>query len=36
MRVLQEFLTFLLDGLQEDTCRVKTKPSVPTVEGNSE
>lgn len=28
----QEFLTFLLDGLLEDTCRVKAKPFVPAVE----
>ena len=26
----------MLDGLMEDTCRVKTKPYVPTVEGNGE
>lgn len=27
-----EFLTFLLDGLLEDTCRVHPKPFVPAVE----
>jgi hypothetical protein len=30
--VRAEFLTFLLDGLLEDVCRVRVKPVVPAVE----